>query len=241
MSDIEPLPDLQLDDPTLTRLIRRRVQELDEPSLARAAAQLTTSMSIVLTEPGDLTGVIEVLSGWNAPRLRTELLVVADEPQRGPDRYRLAAGNISWRRVPRSDGGRAGTLAAAAEQADNEFVMVLAGPPVGPHLVEGVLAAMWAHGGDVAVIVRPDDAAAADEAGVAAQPAADPAAQLAGWLGLGAAVAGPRHVIMRRWVARWLFNEVTRSICPGEEVADRARLLGVGIVVVSAHDHTPPS
>jgi hypothetical protein len=39
-----------------------------------------------------------------------------------------------------------------------------------------------------------------------------------------------RLVILRRWVARWLLNEITRAISPAAEVADRTRLMGIGIV-----------
>ena len=45
---------------------------------------------------------------------------------------------------------------------------------------------------------------------------------------------------MRRWVARWIFNEVTRAISPAEEVADRARLLGVGIIAVASFSSDEP-
>jgi hypothetical protein len=45
---------------------------------------------------------------------------------------------------------------------------------------------------------------------------------------------------MRRWVARWLFNEITRAISPADEVADRTRLLGVGIVEVATFASDEP-
>ena len=49
----------------------------------------------------------------------------------------------------------------------------------------------------------------------------------------GAVTAGGL-VLMRRWVARWLFNEITRAISPADEVADRTRLLGIGIVELAS-------
>ena len=45
---------------------------------------------------------------------------------------------------------------------------------------------------------------------------------------------------MRRWVARWLFNEITRAISPADEVADRARLLGIGIVQIASFSSDAP-
>ena len=56
------------------------------------------------------------------------------------------------------------------------------------------------------------------------------AGALAEWLGLAGVAIPGRLVVMRRWVARWLFNEIARAIDPAEEIADRARLLGIGIV-----------
>ena len=68
----------------------------------------------------------------------------------------------------------------------------------------------------------------------------DPSATLAAWLGLRGPVPQGRLVVMRRWVARWIFNEVTRAISPAEEVADRARLLGVGIIAVASFSSDEP-
>jgi len=56
------------------------------------------------------------------------------------------------------------------------------------------------------------------------------AGALAEWLGLAGAGVPGRLVVMRRWVARWLFNEISRVIDPADEIADRARLLGIGII-----------
>ncbi|CAB4530504.1 unannotated protein [freshwater metagenome] len=41
---------------------------------------------------------------------------------------------------------------------------------------------------------------------------------------------------MRRWVARWIFNEIGRAIDPVAEIAERARLLGVAIAVIGPHE-----
>jgi predicted regulator of amino acid metabolism with ACT domain len=44
-------------------------------------------------------------------------------------------------------------------------------------------------------------------------------------------------VVVRRWVARWLLNEIGRALDPVAEFADRARILGLGVVELVA----PPS
>jgi hypothetical protein len=41
--------------------------------------------------------------------------------------------------------------------------------------------------------------------------------------------------VVRRWVARWVFSETERALDPAEEVADRARLLGLEMVVVDSN------
>ncbi len=117
-------------------------------------------------------------------------------------------------------------MAAGAVAAEHEFVLVGTGGHPRFELVEQALSWMWADGADVALIERElvgvDVAAEVDES--------DPAGELTRWLGLSGVVPEGRMVVMRRWVARWLFNEITRAISPAEEVADRTRLLGIGIV-----------
>ncbi|MFV0317569.1 MAG: hypothetical protein ACK5O2_11505, partial [Microthrixaceae bacterium] len=51
-------------------------------------------------------------------------------------------------------------------------------------------------------------------------------------LGLCGDVSCDRVVIIRRWVARWLFSEIDRSADRSVEITDRARLLGLRSLVV---------
>jgi hypothetical protein len=65
-------------------------------------------------------------------------------------------------------------------------------------------------------------------------PADDTATRVAAWLGLSEAPVPGRVVVVRRWVARWLLNEIGRSLDPVAEFADRARILGLGVVELVA-------
>lgn len=136
-------------------------------------------------------------------------------------------------------GGRAAAIAAAVEQSEHEFVIVSTSGGGPFDLVASSLSYMWVDGADVALLQWESDAAGEPRgvdpdslalAGMELQPTQDAAGLLAEWLGLSGNATPGRLVVMRRWVARWLFNEISRAIDPSAELADRARLLGIGIV-----------
>ena len=174
--------------------------------------------------------MLSSLAGWHPGHVRVELLAMDGDGDAGRSalREQLAEVGRPWRRVERPLGGQAAVLAAAARAAENEFVLVgVRGCPAFA-LVEPALSWMWAEGADVALLGDATvDPASDDETG-------DPSRTVARWLGLSGPVPEGASVLMRRWVARWLFNEITRAVSPADEVADRARLLGIGIVQVAS-------
>ena len=95
-------------------------------------------------------------------------------------------------------------------------------------ILDGAIEMQVDEGADVALVHAGADAP------VDPGDADAPSATLSAWLGLRGAVPDGRLVLMRRWVARWLFNEITRAISPADEVADRTRLLGIGIVELAS-------
>jgi len=232
MSDLEPhLHTPILEDPAITRLMLRGPCVGRHTDLLRRAGAVATSMSVVVTESGGgAAAALSALAGWHPEHVRVELLVMDGDgdPGRSVLREQLAVVGRPWRPVARPLGGRAASLAAAVCAAENEFVLIGGrGCPAFP-LVEPALSWMWAEGADVALIsdgmVDP----------VNGSEDSDPSRTVARWLGLAGPVPDGGSVLMRRWVARWLFNEITRAISAADEVADRARLLGIGIVQVAS-------
>lgn len=206
-------------------------------SLLDLVGSVATSVSLVVPTGGAAgEPVVASLSDWRPEHVRLEVLVVEDEADDGRAllRERLARSGRSWRMVHRPPGGRAAALAAAAEAAEHEFVLVGTGGSPRYDLVQGALSLMWAEGADVALVhAGPQDPPDPSDA-------EDPGATFSAWLGLRGPVAAGRLVLMRRWVARWVFNEVTRAISPADEVADRTRLLGIGIVEVASFSSDGP-
>ncbi len=230
MSDLQPrLHDVLLDDPSVTRVVHRRAHGT-APRLLTRATGIATSVSVVVPTGGSSgQPFVDGVSAWNTAGLRTEVLVVesADDPGRAVLRDRLSRSGLSWRVLERPAGGRVATLAAVAEAVEQEFLVIPTSGDAPFEQVDPALCHMWTDGCDAAMLeLRPTG-----------EVDGDPSAQLAAWLGLHGAAEPGRIVVLRRWVARWLFNEITLAIDAGEEVADRARLLGMGIVRL---DHERP-
>lgn len=228
MTELEAHPSAPvLEDPSTTRLMLRRVGDPRGAGLLQRAGAVSASVTVVAPTGGDAAeSMVSALESFSSPHVRVELLVMEDglDQGHGALRERLSRSAISWRTAVRPPGGRAGSLAAATAAAEHEFLLV--GSGAGPRYdqIDTALSLMWTEGADIALVhAGEDDAADAGDA-------VDPSATLSAWLGLGTPVPEGRLVLMRRWVARWLFNEITRAISPGDEIADRARLLGVGIV-----------
>jgi hypothetical protein len=226
MSDLDPHPTsfaAELVDPAITRLVARHPSG-PAASLLHRAGPVATSVSFVVPEDARAgAGFAAGLREWKPDTVRVEVLAVAGYQDRRPVPAGPGAPVVPLRPLPRPLGGRAAVLAEAAEQAACEFVLITSADEVPFDSLVPAMGHMWAEGCDAALVDPlhpPTDPPAV--------PPADAAAQLATWLG----PAGPagRVVILRRWVARWLFNEVIRAIDPWEEIADRTRLLGIGIV-----------
>jgi hypothetical protein len=231
MSDLEPhLHDPVLEDPSVTRLMLRRADGGRCTDLLRRAGAVATSVSVVVPVGGSAgEAVVDAVAEWHPDRIRIEMLVMDSDTDQGRPvlRERLARSGRPWRSVQRPPGGRPAALSAAAAAAEHEFVLITTGGSPRYGLVDPALSLMWAEGADVALIhAGPDDEVDPDGS-------ADPSLALSSWLGLRMPQPDGRQVLMRRWVARWLFNEITRAISPADEVADRTRLLGIGMVEVA--------
>lgn len=228
MSDLEPtLHTPILEDPSVTRLLLRSADSGRCAGLLERAGVMATSVSIVLAAGGVTDEpTVEAMGYWHPEHMRLELLVLRGDQEHARPAIRecVARSGGTWQSINRPPGGRAASLAAAADAAEHEFLLIGTGGRSPYHLVEPALSLMWLEGADVALV------AAGPHDRVDPADAEDPSAALSSWLGLTGPVPPGRLVVMRRWVARWLFHEITRAISPAEEVADRTRLLGIGIV-----------
>lgn len=230
MSELTPHLSLPvLEDPAVTRVREHRVTAEDDALLASAGVPTATSVCVVVPvlDEHDVLG-LEAVLGWDPPQVRLEVVVVAPvgNPVRSMVRATMTRSGHSWRLLEHPRGGRVGALAAAADTAEHEFLVVPGSPRHSPGLFDGVpatLMAMWRAGADAAVL------------GGSTPRSGDASHYLVAGMGL-AGGTGSDVVVLRRWVARWVFNEATRAIAPAEEVADRTRLLGVGILAVGARD-----
>ena len=231
MSDLDPHPTpfaAELVDPAITRLVARD-RSGSAASLLDRAGSVATSVTFVVPEDARAGGGFAAgLRDWKPETVRVEVLAVAGhQDRRGPVPAGPGSPVVPLRPLRRPLGGRAAVLAEAAEQAACEFLVVASSDDVPFDSLMAAMGHMWSEGCDAALVdpLRPPVDVVARSSSV---PAADAAGCLAEWLG----PAGPagRVVVLRRWVARWLFNEVTRAIDPWEEIADRTRLLGIGIV-----------
>lgn len=194
-----------------------------------------SSCSVVITEQG-AQGIAAVDSFLPAkiPQLRFEFLGF-DHPE-DPDRFilkeRLRQISDNVKMVRRPAGGRVAALAQAIESAQHEFVVIpIGGFSSGRKLLE-TLVQMWAIGGDIGIIGAPITQPITMSAST---PPQDPAILLAQQL-LMSSGAAPTAIIARRWVARWLFHELLLSIDQVNELADRARLMGVHVIHYPTHD-----
>lgn len=222
MSDLEPLlSETTCDDLYVTRvLVRKLTPEVD----FRVLGSTGTSISIVaIDEATQITRQLEVERDAQLKGLRCEVLLMTDGERSdhwGPRSQGRRP--IRPKVFPKPSGGRACVLADAMDRASNEFVIVCGSVSSPLSGLSNVLAHMWTEGADIAVLAREENQLATANA--------DVAAALPGWLGLGSSISGPQTLVMRRWLARWIFNEIDRAINPMEEIADRVRLLGVTII-----------
>lgn len=185
--------------------------------------------------PTDVAGLVAALP----PGFEPDLLIAGGndaEPSRSVLAGGVSAEGWSWQLVPHGQ-GRADTLDRLTSESAGDFIVVpqrtdaLALMPV-------ALGHLWVQGAD-AVVVSTDVGDRSDDRSDDAGPDSGRNAagrRLCEVLGLRPS-SGPRSpgmVVLRRWVARFLLDELGRAIDPGEELAERARLMELRLVEVVA-------
>lgn len=231
-------------DPWNERLVARRTGEHHAAAVASRTTGPLTGVAVLVPADGRGPAIVDRLLRWTPEQLRVEqvALTTADHPD--------------------LRGGRAVALEEAVEQVGSDFVVIPMDHTVDLDRVPDLLVNMWLDGADVGLmgpageqpVVEPtdrvvrrrplfvspefDDALAPDRSSDvivgSVLPADDTATRVAAWLGLAEAPVPGRVVVVRRWVARWLLNEIGRALDPVAEFADRARILGLGVVELVA-------
>ncbi|MCP4435477.1 MAG: hypothetical protein GY812_08280 [Actinomycetia bacterium] len=198
----------------------------------RAARRISTSLGIIVAgmEPAEVAAFVAEVQDAVPGGTRQEFLLLDDHtsPWRRDIVGALEGVGDAMRLVPKPSGGRGTEFDALSLSARSEFLVASFGEAAPVGSLGAALAQMWSRGADAVVIL-----------GDGLQPVeGDTGTQLVQYLGMGSlglgGVPAPRVVVIRRWVARWLFSEADRALDAADEVADRARLLGLDLTVVDA-------
>jgi len=226
--------------------------------LARHRHGLLTGLSVLAVSPDAVASerIAAVLDAAPA-EIRVEL-VLCDPPRSSTERLDLLA--WPWSAVPAGP-DRASTLDAATAASTGEFIVIGSEPEgdVGPTFerLGEALGLMWINGADAMVIDQsaspdlrpvPDGPEVRVSRRLFTRPGQVPGASRVsalhgpaprdGRAELLATVLGLRRgdavglVVLRRWVARFLFEEIGRAIDPYHELAERIRLLELRLIEV---------
>ena len=243
MSTLEPLlPSAEIVDPSVTRLLLRNACSARVSTLLQCATEVRPSMSVILTGTSPLNdSLLNAASAWQATGARLELFAFdSNEPARaGLSGERLQRSDIAHQILSEAPGGQLLGIARAVEKSDHEFVLLTPADSDSLGFLDQCLAQMWIDGADVAVLELNSGDASPEPQQLpyrTQEDQGDAATQLSRWISTSGNQNAERAIVMRRWVARWIFNEIGRAIDPVAEIAERARLLGVAIAVIGPHE-----
>lgn len=197
------------------------------------------SMVVVASEPV-ASAQVAAVTDWAPPEFRVEFVLAEPSPVLTD---RLDSLAWPWVAVASADDPGA-ALDLATAQSNGEFVVIVGADAVDAtsaaaveHLGEA-LGLLWINGADALVIgPREPGAFAPPTAGGITAAMAGPTERDVRSERLAAAIGlrrgGSNHlVVLRRWVARFLFEGIGAAIDPLDEFADRVRLLELRLLEV---------
>lgn len=198
-------------------------------SVTRRRHGLLTGLSVIVApEPSGEIQVDEAVR-WAPPEFRVEL-VLGDPTPSLTERLDVLA--WPWTAVGASD-GRAAMLDAATSVSSGEFVIVTGAGPGSFERLEEALGLMWVNGADALVLLAGPAPSAERQDDVDPDDVADRRAERLG-AALGLGLGRSRGlVVLRRWVARFLFDGIRHSIDPLHELGERVRLLELRLLEVA--------
>ena len=193
------------------------------------------SMVVVAAEPV-ASAQVAAVTDWAPPEYRVEFVLAEPSPTLTD---RLDSLAWSWVSVASADDpGTALDLATA--QSNGEFVVI-----AGAHAVDATSAAavrhlgealglLWVNGADALVIGPSESVPSAQKLTAAVHGPTGPdvrSDRLAAAIGLRRGGVN-QLVVLRRWVARFLFEGIGAAIDPLDEFADRVRVLELRLLEV---------
>lgn len=226
-------------DPTTPRTSLSGRLEGTRPVGSPTGAALDVSLGFVVDErdPARAAGLCASVVESAPPGVRVEFLVLDDHlnPRRRELVCAVDEHGDAVRLVPSPDETGCAELDAISQASQSEFIVLSFGEQVPWRAIAAAVAELWVDGADVVAVggLGGGCGSSTHEAEVHSR--------LAEYVGLSAnASTGDRDVqgrfvFVRRWVARWLFGEVPRDVEVDAELADRARLLGLRMLVLDAH------
>ena len=227
--------DLPVDDPSTAHVVVHPSDGSGVAELTRHRRGMLTSLSVLVTSAGpDASALVHAVTDWAPPQYRIDFVLVADGPEpdvgdrAGISRHldRLA---WAWESVERPAGGRASAIDRASAVSTGEFVVVATAGVTSVEPLTGALGHLWVNGADALIV-----GGTAPDPGIADDSGDTRADRLGAALGLrrGAPGSSPGIVVLRRWVARFLFDDIGRALDPIEEFAERVQLLELRLVEV---------
>jgi hypothetical protein len=232
-------------DPEATHIVVRSTDRSGPSDLTRQRRGMLTSLSVLLTGGGDAVAEqVRQVTDWAPPQFRVEFELVAgpEDPEVMAIADRLDELAFAWSVLSPPAGGRGPALDHASAESTGEFVVIPGGGDVPVDALSDALGLMWVNGADALVIAAGSGAGPDVSADVPADVPADIDAATAGQdrraerlgvaLGLRRGEDRPAVVVLRRWVARFLFDDLGRAIDPIEEFAERVGLLELRLLEV---------
>lgn len=236
------LPAPSMADPTNSTNPPSRSPERARTIGPPAGAAVKVSLGFVVDEsdPDRADGLCGAVMASAPPGLLVEFLVLDDHTN---PRRRELVGVVDQhgdavRLVPRPRESGCARLDAVSQSSASEFIVLSFGEAAPWGAITATIGELWVDGADVVAVGGIGAGAALVETGLYPEVEDELYSRLAECLGLlGSGEdghhGGPgRFVVVRRWVARWLFSEVPRDVDVSEELGDRARLLGLRMLVL---------
>jgi hypothetical protein len=226
-----PNTDLPVEDPSSAHVVVRPEDGPAATELTRNRRGMLTSLTVVVPSTDEAgLGLVRTVTGWAPPQFRVDFVVVTDgdapdgdasdgdapAADKGGSEVARHLEHLAWAWEPvhRGDASRAELLDRASAVATGEFVVLTTDAP-SFDVVPAALGHMWVSAADALLV-------GAAHSGTGPE---DRASLLAQALGLRSGGRPGCIVVLRRWVARFLFNDLGLAIDARDEFEDRVGLL----------------
>lgn len=203
---------------------------------AGAAGEVSLGFVVNETDPGRAARLCDAVTASAPTGVKVEFLILDDHtnPRRRDLVDVVDQHGDAVRLVPRPGLPGCAELDAVSHACRSDFVVFSFGHQAPWNAVTAAMGELWIDGADVVAVggIGADAAFPAEQAELHSRLAE--CVGLMGTGGIGDRGGPGRFVLVRRWVARWMFSEIPRDAELSEELADRARLLGLRMLVLDS-------